>query len=280
MPLPAATRADMGRRFGHDFSQVRVHAGTRAQQSARQLGAEAFSVGNHVVLGAGGTDLASSRGRTVLAHELAHVVQGPGVPAIRTYRPSSAFNFGVADDKTLKEDSFTYKTDKDKKPWIASVTVGFTTKDTDADGTTYWKGNATARYFANKVPEKDFSFPVAGGSGSLGLSDAGSFTVQRIEGDGYNSGTFSGTAGVDFKLSEREGPSKRYTKADKSGFRPSNMSFAVFYNKGEALHAGPIDLSSHGCLHVDWNSISTMKRLNYHSVIGHTKVTVSYPKKP
>jgi hypothetical protein len=54
------------------------------------------------------------------------------------------------------------------------------------------------------------------------------------------------------------------------------MSFAVFYNKGEALHEGPVDASSHGCVHVDWNT-TTMKQLNYHSVIGLTKVAVSYP---
>ncbi|MDN5794377.1 MAG: DUF4157 domain-containing protein [Intrasporangium sp.] len=278
-PLPRAIRGDMSRRFGHDFSRVRVHAGPRARQSAGLLGAAAFSVGNHVVLGVGGTDLASGRVRRMLAHELAHVVQGPGRPAIRAYRPASAFNFGVADDATLKEDSFTFRADKNTKPWIATVKVGFTKSDTDADGTKYWKGNATASYFANPVKQADFTFPVAGGSRSLGLSDAGTFTVHRIEGDGYNSGTFSGTAGVDYDPAEREGPGKRYTKQS-GGFRPSNMSFAVFYNRGEALHAGPIDFSSHGCVHVDWNSIATVKRLNYHSVIDHTTVTVSYPKKP
>ena len=59
-------------------------------------------------------------------------------------------------------------------------------------------------------------------------SDAGSFTVHRIEGFGYNSGNASGTPGVDFKWSDREGRNNRYT----TGFRAANMSFAVFYNKG------------------------------------------------
>ena len=106
-------------------------------------------------------------------------------------------------------------------------------------------------------------------SRTLGRTDAGSFTVHRIEGIGYNSGTFSGRVGVDYQASEREGPRKRYSK-DLRG----NMDFAVFYNKGEALHGGPIDVSSHGCVHVDWTDI---KRLNYHSVIGLTKVKVKYP---
>ena len=107
-------------------------------------------------------------------------------------------------------------------------------------------------------------------------TDAGSFTVHRIEGFGYNSGSASGTPGVDFKWSDREGPDKRYMKQDSTGFRAANMSFAVFYNAGEALHAGPLDFTSHGCVHVDWNSEDTIKQLNYHSVIGLTKVKVSY----
>ena len=57
------------------------------------------------------------------------------------------------------------------------------------------------------------------------------------------------------------------------------MSFAVFYNKGEALHAGPLDYSSHGCVHVDWTDYATIKQLNYHSVIGLTKVKVKYLSK-
>jgi hypothetical protein len=273
-PLTSHVRHDMERRFGHDFSRVRVHSGAQAHRSARDVHAQAFTVGNDIMFGAGRYSPSSSAGRRLLAHELAHVVQGaPGV--VRPYRAPTSFNFGVDDDAVLKEDSFKFKRDKLTKPWIQKVAVKFATKTTDADGTRYWKGTAAASYFSNPVKEADFAFPVAGGSRELGLTDKGDdFTVRRIEGLGYNSGKFSGTAGVDFDPAEREGPGKRYTKKDASGDRPANMSFAVFYNKGEALHAGPIDFSSHGCVHVDWDPI---KRLNYHSVIGHTKVAVSYP---
>ncbi len=48
-PLDPATRAFMGPRFGHDFSQVRVHAGTRAAKSARAINALAYTVGNEIV---------------------------------------------------------------------------------------------------------------------------------------------------------------------------------------------------------------------------------------
>lgn len=71
-PLDAERRVIMGTRLGHDFSRVRIHTGPLAQASARAVNALAYTVGHHVVLGAG----QSARGDdAVLAHELAHVVQ-------------------------------------------------------------------------------------------------------------------------------------------------------------------------------------------------------------
>ena len=52
-PLDAATRAFFEPRFGHDFSQVRVHCDDRAAVSARVVSAHAYTVGDHVVFGAG-----------------------------------------------------------------------------------------------------------------------------------------------------------------------------------------------------------------------------------
>lgn len=74
-PLDAATRAFMEPRFGHDFSAVRVHADTDASESAHSVGALAYTVGNHVVFGAGRYSPGSREGSLLLAHELAHVVQ-------------------------------------------------------------------------------------------------------------------------------------------------------------------------------------------------------------
>jgi hypothetical protein len=262
-----ATTVLSGSPVGPNFSRVRVHTGPAAAESARAVNALAYTIGDHVIFGAGQYAPGTSAGRRLLAHELTHVAQQSEF--VRPYRPSSAFNFGKDDDLTLKEDSFNPKTDKETKPWIQLVTVTFTTTKTDVNGDHYWEGTAIAQYYANAAKLPDFTFTVAGGSAELGRTDAGNFTVQRIEGIGYNSGTFSGREGVDYLASEREGPRKRYSKN-----LIANMSFAVFYNKGEALHAGPIDVSSHGCVHVEWADI---KQLNYHSVIGLTKVKVTYP---
>jgi uncharacterized protein DUF4157 len=74
-PLDAQTRAFMEPRFGHDFSKVRVHTDQRARQSAASVGALAYTVGQHIVFGAGQFAMATSSGKTLLAHELTHVVQ-------------------------------------------------------------------------------------------------------------------------------------------------------------------------------------------------------------
>lgn len=74
-PLDPTARALFESRFRHDFGRVRVHADARAAESARAVGASAYTVGRDVVFGAGLYDPASPAGRRLLAHELTHVVQ-------------------------------------------------------------------------------------------------------------------------------------------------------------------------------------------------------------
>jgi hypothetical protein len=74
-PLDAATRRIMEPRFGHDFSQVRVHSGRAAEQSARDVNANAYTVGHNVVFGTGRLAPGTHEGRRLIAHELTHVVQ-------------------------------------------------------------------------------------------------------------------------------------------------------------------------------------------------------------
>jgi hypothetical protein len=74
-PLDEHTRADMESRLGHDFSDVRVHTDGSADQSARSVNAQAYTVGSDIVFSSGRYDPASDSGRHMLAHELTHVVQ-------------------------------------------------------------------------------------------------------------------------------------------------------------------------------------------------------------
>ena len=74
-PLNPNTRGFMESRFGHDFSQVRVHTDARAAESARAVNARAYTVGRDIAFGSGQYTPGSSTGQRLLAHELAHVMQ-------------------------------------------------------------------------------------------------------------------------------------------------------------------------------------------------------------
>jgi hypothetical protein len=74
-PLDASTRAFMEPRFGHDFSRVRVHSDGAAEQSAQDVRAHAYTVGNDIVFGRGHFGSDTTKGRRLLAHELTHVIQ-------------------------------------------------------------------------------------------------------------------------------------------------------------------------------------------------------------
>ena len=74
-PLDVPARAFMEQRFGHDFGHVRVHTDEDATESARAVGAHAYTVGAHIVFGRQQYAPATTTGRRLLAHELTHVVQ-------------------------------------------------------------------------------------------------------------------------------------------------------------------------------------------------------------
>ncbi|MCX5211088.1 DUF4157 domain-containing protein [Kitasatospora sp. NBC_00240] len=67
--LAAPRRQEMESRLGADFSDVRVHTDSAARASAAEVGARAYTSGNHIVIGDGGGD------SHTLAHELTHVIQ-------------------------------------------------------------------------------------------------------------------------------------------------------------------------------------------------------------
>jgi len=79
-PLELHTRSLFESRFRHDFSHVRLHHDSSAAQSANRVNALAYTVGSHIVLGAGQYSPNTPQGRSLLAHELTHVVQQSGSP--------------------------------------------------------------------------------------------------------------------------------------------------------------------------------------------------------
>lgn len=101
-PLSESTRSFFESRFGQDFSDVRVHTGSQADKVARSIDAEAFTLGSDVVLRSGKYNPGTSRGRTLMAHELTHVVQQRAANPRRSTNGSatrpSVSAFGVTAD--------------------------------------------------------------------------------------------------------------------------------------------------------------------------------------
>ncbi|MEU3612216.1 DUF4157 domain-containing protein [Streptomyces sp. NPDC006872] len=85
--LGADVRSDMEDKLGADFSDVRVHTGDAAHESAKSVGAHAYTVGNNVVFQRDAYDPSSHAGRTTLAHELTHVMQQRSGPVDGTTAP-------------------------------------------------------------------------------------------------------------------------------------------------------------------------------------------------
>jgi len=79
-PLSGSARSYMEPRFGHDFSQIRVHTDDRASGSAEALNAHAYTIGSDIVFAAGKYSPGTQDGDRLLAHELAHVLQQRGGP--------------------------------------------------------------------------------------------------------------------------------------------------------------------------------------------------------
>ena len=74
-PLEDSIRVPLERFFGRDFRHVRVHDDDWATRSARAVGAAAYTAGAHIVFAQGHYKPDTGRGRWLLCHELAHVVQ-------------------------------------------------------------------------------------------------------------------------------------------------------------------------------------------------------------
>jgi acyl dehydratase len=91
-PLDLSTRAFMESRFGHDFDHVRLHTDGKAAESASAVNAQAYTIGQHIVFGAGEFSPATGAGLRLLAHELIHTIQqkrpGPHITGLRPDNPS------------------------------------------------------------------------------------------------------------------------------------------------------------------------------------------------
>ncbi len=88
-PLDTDTRSFMESRFGQDFTHVRVHTDAKAAVSSRSIQALAYTSGADIAFAPGQYSPGTDRGKHLLAHELAHVVQQQQAPL-----PDKIFRFG------------------------------------------------------------------------------------------------------------------------------------------------------------------------------------------
>lgn len=100
-PLEPAVRHDMEARFGHDFSQVRVHTGNDADQSVREVNAFAYTVGHNIVFDAERYSTGTHEGRRLLAHEMTHVIQQQQISKIQRKPGDQAPESNWWDDKSI-----------------------------------------------------------------------------------------------------------------------------------------------------------------------------------
>lgn len=77
-PLAESIREPMEQAFEADFSRVRVHADSQADQLSQSIQAKAFTTGQDVFFRQGMYQPTSRGGQELLAHELTHVVQQSG----------------------------------------------------------------------------------------------------------------------------------------------------------------------------------------------------------
>ncbi len=96
--LSKETRNFFEPRFGTDFSQVKIHTDSNANQLARSINARAFTKGNDIVFGGGEYSPASSSGKRLLGHELTHVVQQNRKKRNRSVVQKKENNTGVPDN--------------------------------------------------------------------------------------------------------------------------------------------------------------------------------------
>lgn len=74
-PLPDTTKQYMESRFGADFSGVRIHTGSYAENLSTGIHAQAFTHGNDIYFNSGKYSPNTEAGGTLLAHELTHTIQ-------------------------------------------------------------------------------------------------------------------------------------------------------------------------------------------------------------
>ena len=91
-PLPEETKGFMESRFNADFSSVRVHTDSTASRMNESIHAQAFTQGQDIYFNSGKYSPNSNEGKSLLAHELTHVLQQKGEEISQIQKQEKAEN--------------------------------------------------------------------------------------------------------------------------------------------------------------------------------------------
>jgi hypothetical protein len=309
-PLDSNTRAFLEPRFGHDFSQVRVHTDATAGESVRAVDAQAYTVGRDIAFEPGRYQPSSRAGLHLLAHELTHVVQQHGGPTGQKELAIGGENNPAEHEADQMADRVSSSTSPFPvqpvtassasrgliQPYRSKSAFNFGRNDsstlkeetfTDAKKQP-WVEQITIQFDATAIDTNGDLIPTGTlkatyKSNGAAFSDitlpisGGSVKIGLS--DKVTDSTIKRIEGIGYNdqpLTVAEGgepANKKYAKS-----LTSSMSYAMFYQGKQAIHIGKLNLGSHACVHggSDATAWELMRQLNYHSVEGRTKVTVGY----
>lgn len=192
-PLDDSTRTKMESAFGTDFSGVKIHTSTQADQLNRSINADAFTTGQDVFFRSGNYSPQSAAGQKLLAHELTHVVQQTGKKSVqrKDHKPGVQVNGTLPSNRISTKARMMHldfvvmkRKDVDYK-YVIGKKLGFKVKKQDPDGGTwghYWTEVGDNEDMGFR-PRESYGWWPDGGAGGLKGAIKG---VQGIlnQGDG------------------------------------------------------------------------------------------------
>lgn len=107
-PLAPKVQGKMESAMGADFSRVKIHTDSQADNLSQSIQAKAFTTGQDVFFKQGEYDPGSRSGQELLAHELTHVVQQSGV-AVQARK-----EYGVQDNVQRQMTEVVQRDDEDE----------------------------------------------------------------------------------------------------------------------------------------------------------------------
>jgi hypothetical protein len=102
-PLDSKTRTEMEQAFNTDFTDVRLHQNASAQAATEAVDAVGFTHGDDIYLTADAPNPESPAGRTLIAHELAHVVQQRRTADVKAEMSQPGDRFEQAADRVAQQ---------------------------------------------------------------------------------------------------------------------------------------------------------------------------------